>query len=193
MTVIHTCLTDGTPVCIRRVRRKDEQRLRAGIALLTPQSRYFRFFSGMREPPPAVIDRLISVDDHDHIAWGALRTDVADMPALGVVHAFRNDHVPTDAEFSVAVLDEYHGRGLARMLTAVLLLNCRREGLERLIVHVLAENRAAMALVRSLGGTFREQYSAVAEFDIDIENAVRTLRREVEQASLAHVFRQFRA
>jgi hypothetical protein len=31
-------------VCIRRVRKDDEQRLRDGIAQLSPQSRYLRFF-----------------------------------------------------------------------------------------------------------------------------------------------------
>ena len=41
---ITTQLNDGTPVCIRRVRKDDEQRLRDGIAQLSPQSRYLRFF-----------------------------------------------------------------------------------------------------------------------------------------------------
>ena len=111
MAVIHTQLTDGTPVCIRRVRTDDEQRLKDGIALLTPQSRYFRFFSGMRQPPQRVIDRLIHVDGHDHIAWGALRSDRVDTPALGVVHAFRDSVEPTGAEYSVAVIDDYHSLG----------------------------------------------------------------------------------
>jgi len=41
---ITTQLNDGTPVCVRRVRKDDEQRLRDGIAQLSPQSRYLRFF-----------------------------------------------------------------------------------------------------------------------------------------------------
>jgi ribosomal protein S18 acetylase RimI-like enzyme len=144
--IINTQLNDGTPVCIRRVRREDEARLKDGIAQLSPQSRYLRFFSAMREAPPQVLRTLASPDGHDHIAWGALRSDLPDTPALGVVHAFRDKDDPEAAEYSVAVVDEYHGRGRARLLTAVLLLDCADEGLEQFIVHVLPQNRPALAL-----------------------------------------------
>jgi hypothetical protein len=97
--IIETRLNDGTPVCIRRVRREDEARLKAGIARLSPQSRYLRFFSGMREAPPQVLRALVSVDGYDHIAWGALRSDLADTPALGVVHAFRDSDEPARPNF----------------------------------------------------------------------------------------------
>ena len=60
---IHTHLNDGTPVCIRRVNREDEARLKEGIAQLSPQSRYLRFFSGMREAPPQVLRALASADE----------------------------------------------------------------------------------------------------------------------------------
>lgn len=193
MEVIHTQLTDGVPVCIRRVRPDDEQRLRDGIALLTPKSRYLRFFSGMREPPPRVIEALVYADGHDHIAWGALRSDQSDTPAMGVVHAFRDAAEPTNAEFSVAVIDAYHGRGLARLLTAVLLLDCRREGLAQLTVHVLAENAAARALARNLGAERAGQEMAVTEFEIDIEEAIGCLRAETDLPGLAPVFAHFAA
>ncbi|MEM7687502.1 MAG: hypothetical protein AAF291_00640 [Pseudomonadota bacterium] len=66
--IIETILNDGAPICIRRVRPDDEHRLRDGIARRSEQSRYFRFFSGMKIPPSAVIDRLVDVDGYDHIA-----------------------------------------------------------------------------------------------------------------------------
>jgi ribosomal protein S18 acetylase RimI-like enzyme len=195
---ITTQLNDGTPVCIRRVRKDDEQRLRDGIAQLSPQSRYLRFFSGMREAPPQVIEALITVDGHDHIAWGALRSDLPDTPALGVVHAFREEDDPDTAEFSVAVLDEYHGRGLARLLTAVLLLDCQRQGLEHLSVNILPENRPALILVRSLGAEGRGlgrkgQGGGVSQLDITIADALASLRAESEVPGLAAVFAQFDA
>jgi ribosomal protein S18 acetylase RimI-like enzyme len=195
---ITTQLNDGTPVCIRRVRKDDEQRLRDGIAQLSPQSRYLRFFSGMREAPPQVIEALITVDGHDHIAWGALRSDLPDTPALGVVHAFREEDDPDTAEFSVAVLDEYHGRGLARLLTAVLLLDCQRQGLEYLSVNILPENRPALILVRSLGAEGRGlgrkgQGGGVSQLDITIADALASLRAESEVPGLAAVFAQFDA
>lgn len=188
---IQTQLNDGTPVCIRRVRPEDEARLKEGIARLSPQSRYLRFFSGMREAPPQVLRALASADGHDHIAWGALRSDLADTPALGVVHAFRYADDPEAAEYSVAVIDEYHGRGLARLLTAVLLLDCAREGLERFTVHILPENRPALALARSLGAEGVGHEGGVSVLEIDIAEALAALRAEPDVPGLAAVFEQF--
>jgi len=188
MDVLHAHLTDGLPICIRRVQPDDEQRLKDGIALLTPQSRYFRFFSGMREAPQRVVDALANADGHDHIAWGALRTDRSDTPALGVVHAFRESSNPAEAEFSVAIIDEYHGRGLARLLTAVLLLDCRREGLDRLTLHILAANDAALALARTLGAELTGSDHDVLEFLIDIGHAIGILQADRRYPGLQSVF-----
>lgn len=189
--VIHTHLNDGTPVCIRRVRREDEARLKEGIAQLSPQSRYLRFFSGMREAPPQVLRALVNVDGHDHIAWGALRSDLPDTPALGVVHAFRDKDDPGAAEFSVAVVDAYHGLGLARLLTAVLLRDCAGEGLTHLAVHILPENRPALALARSLGAAGAGYEAGIAILDINIAEALDALRAETDVPGLAEVFAQF--
>lgn len=189
--IIDTQLNDGTPICIRTVRRDDEARLRAGIAQLSPHSRYLRFFSGMREPPQRVIDALLDVDGHDHIAWGAIRTDRAEKPALGVVHAFRDEERADRAEFSVAVIDDYHGLGLARLLTATLLHACKAEGLETLSVSILPENAGAIRLTRLLGGHRVEQGGEVAEFDIDIDDALESLRRDGATQGLSAVFDAF--
>ncbi|MDZ4307011.1 GNAT family N-acetyltransferase [Allopontixanthobacter sp.] len=191
--IFETHLNDGTPVCIRGVRPDDEKRLREGIARLSPVSRYLRFFSGLTQPPQRVIDDLLDVDGHDHIAWGAIRTDINDQPAIGVVHAFREEDDHRTAQFSVAVIDEYHGRGLARLLTAVLLLDCKREGFENLLVHILPENRPAIALTRSLGGTRSEQTRDVAEFDIEIDGALASLAAESDVPGMAAIFAQFAA
>jgi ribosomal protein S18 acetylase RimI-like enzyme len=189
--IIDTHLNDGTPICIREVRKDDEQRLKDGIAQLSPQSRYMRFFSGMREAPQKVIDTLVTVDGHDHIAWGAIRNDLPGQPALGVVHAFRDNDDPETAEFSIAVIDAYHGRGLGRLLTAVLLLDCQHEGLEHLTVHILPENRPALSLARSLGAHHLDQAEGVMRFDIVIDDALAVMQLDEGVPGLARVFAQY--
>jgi GNAT superfamily N-acetyltransferase len=186
--IINTALNDGTPICIRRVSAGDEQRLKDGIKNLSKHSRYLRFFSGMKEAPQSVINKLIDVDGYDHIAWGALRTDLDDSPALAIVHAFREERDPRTAQYSVAVVDQYHGRGLARLLTAVLLLDCYREGLRDFTVHILAENEAALALTRSLGGEKQGQEGSVTEFDIEIATAIESLKAESDVPGLPGIF-----
>ena len=48
--VIHSALSDGTRVCLRTITPDDEERIRDGIARLSAESRYLRFFS----PAPAL-------------------------------------------------------------------------------------------------------------------------------------------
>jgi L-amino acid N-acyltransferase YncA len=108
-----------------------------------------------------------------------------------VVHAFRDQDDAQAAEFSVAVIDAYHGRGLARLLTAVLLLDCAREGFGRFTVHILPENRPALALARSLGAQGVGYAGGVAELAVDIAEALAALRVERDVPGLAAVFDQF--
>lgn len=191
--IIDTQLDDGTPVCIRTVREDDEQRLRDGIARLTPHSRYLRFFSGMREQPQHIIDRLLDVDGYRHIAWGAIDLSDPKNRAIGIVHAFRDAEHPDTAEYSVAVIDEFHGKGLARILTAVLLLDCKRQGLTTLEVQILAENRPALHLARLLGGTRAGYADGITEFELDIDSALVALRDEKGKSGLHNIFNAFEA
>ena len=122
-----------------------------------------------------------------------MRSDLPDTPALGVVHAFRDKDDPDTAEYSVAVVDAYHGLGLARLLTAVLLLDCAREGLEHFKVNILPENRPALALARSLGAEGAGYEGGVSILDIDIAEALAALKAEPDVPGLAAVFAQFDA
>ena len=57
-------------------------------------------------------------------------------------------------EFSVYVAREARGRGLGRAAMEALIAECRRRGYWKLVSRVFPENRASLALCRSLG--FRE-------------------------------------
>ena len=189
--VIHTRLENGHPVCIRAIREDDGERMREGIGRMSPQSRYLRFFSGASAPPEWVIDRLTAVDGHDHIAWGALDSSRDDEPAIGAVHAFREEDDPDSAEFSVGVLDEFHGQGLGKLLTATILLHARSEGLEAFSVNILSDNARARDFARSLGARYETIDGGVMEFDLDIAAAIERLRAECDPPGIADVFTAF--
>lgn len=188
---INTALEDGTPVCIRRVTSDDEALLRAGIERMSPRSRYLRFFSGMRTPPDWVIDRLLDVDDHTHLAWGAIHLTSEDQPAIGVVHAFRDKDDPDCAEFSVAILDDWHGLGLGKLLTATILLDALEEGITRFHVDTLAENRSATSFTQMLGGVGKGSADMTRGFDLDVAEAIRRLRDQCDPPAIASVFAAF--
>jgi RimJ/RimL family protein N-acetyltransferase len=186
--IIHTRLEDGTEVCIRSIRPTDELRMRQGIEQLSAQSRYLRFFSPQRMPSSAVIERLIDADGHRHIAWGAIHSGDHDHPAIGAVHAVRDEAGSATAEFSVAIVDAFHGLGLARMLIAVLLVNCRLEQIETLDVQILSENRAARGLVTWLGAERAEAEYGVTEYVLDTAAALAKLSGEASTPGLRDVF-----
>ena len=191
--IVHTKLENGLPICIRAVRPDDEERLRSGIERLSRHSRYMRFFSVAPAPPDRVIAKLVQVDGHDHLAWGAILSEDPAHDAIGVVHAIRTDPGTQRAEFAIGVLDEWHGLGLARMLTAVVLVHCRIEGIAALDAQILSENRAATSFVHSLGAVRRGTDTGVAEFTLDVAAALEVLRHSAEPAGLAAVFAAFSA
>lgn len=173
--IIHTVTADGKRICLRSIRQSDEERMREGIRRLSEQSRYMRFFSVQPMPSDPVIDRLLEVDGHDHIAWGAIHLDGAGNPAVGAVHAIRSENHPHAGEFSVAVLDDYHGLGLARMLTTVLLIHCEVEAMCELEVQTLAENMPAIRFILSIGAERHESEAGIVTFRLPVRSAIRQI------------------
>lgn len=186
---VHSVLNDGTAVCLRKITSDDEQLLRDGIAKLSAESRYLRFFSPVPVLPDSVIERLVDVDGHDHIAWGAICTECDGQPAIGAVHAVRYRDGGGAGEFSVAVVDEFHGQGLARMMTAALLVHCLAEGLTVLDIHILSENAAAKRLVKSLEAVWTGESAGVAEYRLDVAAGLASLRGDADAAGVQDVLR----
>jgi len=185
---VHSQLADGTAVCLRTITPDDAPLLRQGIATLSAEARYLRFFSPAPALPDPVIARLVDVDGHDHIAWGALCTECEGTPAIGAVHAVRAAEGGPVGEYSVAVLDDFQGLGLARMMTAALLIQCRTEGLCTLEVHMLTENAAAKRLVKALGAEWTGASAGVADYRLDVAAALAALRADGGAQGVQDVF-----
>jgi len=172
---IETRLSDGRAVCLRTIRPSDEARIRNGIAAMSDRSRYLRFFSAFRTAPESIVKRLSAVDGHDHIGWGAILLDGAEYPPIGAAHVIRSDDISEHGELAIAVLDQYQGFGLAPMLIAAVLLDCLDEGIVRLDMQMLAENRAASKLVTHMGAVRQPALDAIAHYQLDVANALEIL------------------
>ena len=180
-------LKDGRWVCLRTIRPSDEERIRDGIEAMSERSRYLRFFSAFRSPPDSIVKRLSAVDGHDHIGWGAILLDGQDYPPIAAAHAIRLDDKPGTGELAVAVLDDYQGLGIARMLVAAVLADCAEENLCRLEMQVLGENRAAATLLLDLGAEVVGMQGSVDNFVLDARAALARLRAEPQPPGLATV------
>lgn len=175
---IETTLSDGRHVCLRTIRPSDEARIRDGISEMSDRSRYLRFFSAFRTPPESIVKRLSAVDGHDHIGWGAILLDGKDYPPIGAAHAIRSKTLPSLGELAIAVLDDYQGLGVARMLIAAVLTDCLDEGITILEMHMLAENRTASNLVTYMGAKRKPVLDSVSYYLLDVGQALDILGRD---------------
>lgn len=180
-------LDSGEPVQLRPIGRDDSDRMKAGIAALSDHSRYLRFFNGSQTLPDHVIERLCDADGWKHIAWGAIDLEAPGQPAIGAVHAIRRG-TTSEAELALAVLDAWHGKGLARLLLTAVLTDARAAGITRLTAETMAENRASRQLFRSLGGLSVTRDGPVVSYRFDIDTALQKLE-PLTQGPAGHTLR----
>jgi len=144
-------LRDGEPVDFRPVALGDRQAIQNGIAEMSQQSRYFRFFSSISKLSEAQLRYFTAVDHHDHVAWIALRHEKDQSTGLGIARFIRDPEQPSVAEFAVSVIDRYQRRGLGTLLMAVLHAQAARHGIEILRGFVLPENTVTCRWLARLG------------------------------------------
>ena len=147
-----TLLPDGTPVLFRLIRPEDRELLRRGFEALSPTSRYRRFLMAKSALSDGELRHLTEIDGWDHLAIGAGRRvgDRIEEP-LGVARYVRLAGGDVVAEAAIAVVDDWQGRGLGRMLFERLAAAAWERGVRRFRVEMLAENTQMHALTKVLG------------------------------------------
>jgi ribosomal protein S18 acetylase RimI-like enzyme len=176
-SAIDANLTDGTPILLRRIRADDAARLREGVAELSPESRYRRFFTFAHRVPEAVISRLTDADPAQHIGWGAIRPDIATLPGIAAAHVIRAETGAAHGELAIAVLDAWHGRGVARLLLSALLADSHAEGVASVDIVVLGSNSDALALFRHVGAETAGFEEGTVRLSLPLDRALAQLGR----------------
>jgi RimJ/RimL family protein N-acetyltransferase len=159
---------------------------------LSPEARRMRFFQSLPTVPPSMVRRLCDVDHVDHVAWLA----VSDEGPVAEARFVRSRRVPWQAEVAITVRDDWHRRGLGRLMIEALGIIATERGITTFTCDVLADNRASMKLFTALGTTFRFDDGAVVgtgpvpawSAPEPLESAIRRLQAAVEhQAPLQAV------
>lgn len=146
-----TILEDGTRVRFRPIRPDDKVWLERGVAQMSPESRYRRFFSPVDHLSPEQLKYFTEVDQVNHVAWVATIPDEPDEPAVAVARFVRVPNDPQTAEAAVTVIDPYQGRGIGRAILLVLSEEAIRLGVKRFSMFVLGENATMMKLLHDAG------------------------------------------
>ncbi len=143
-------LRDGTEVTLRAIRADDADRLQTAIRSLSAESRYSRFFSAMPELSPQLLDRATHPDVKGELQLVAV-TGAGSEEEIIAGARYGATATAGDCEFAVAVVDEWHGRGLARVMLETLIRAAHARGFARMEGYILATNAPMLGLAKALG------------------------------------------
>lgn len=148
---ISLTLDDGTPILLRPITPADRAYLQQAWAHLSEQSRYLRFFAPISDLSDKQLDYLTDLDQHDHVAWGALHPD-DELAGLGVGRFIRIPDEPHTAEIAITIIDPYQRRGVGSVLFALLYLRAMEESVTTLRAYLLPKNQPLTQRLQALGG-----------------------------------------
>jgi RimJ/RimL family protein N-acetyltransferase len=169
-------LDDGQRVAFRPLRRDDRESLREAFARMSPQSRYRRFFSPLDHLSEQQLDYLTNIDFKDHVAWIAFLPDEPGAPGVGVARWVRDRDDPEVAEAAVAVIDDYHRRGIGRALLRLLTESAVSLGVKRFQAFVLGDNDPMLTLFQSLGAHIAGAHAGTIEVLVPLPDDIEQLQ-----------------
>ena len=175
-------LDDGTRVRFRRITPDDKELLQTGLRMLSPQSRYRRFFSMVDHLSEKQLRYFTEVDFVNHYAWIA---EIPDGIGLGVVRWIRLKDEPDVAEGAVTVIDTYQNWGIGKALLWLGARSAIEAGIRAIRVNVLSENDPVLTWLREAGAAPGRWSGGVLEVDIPLPHDV----EELERSPLPEVFR----
>ena len=148
-------LKDGSRAQIRPLGPDDRAGLATSFERLSELSRYRRFLSPTARLTNRQLEYLTDVDHRDHEALVAIET--SSRHGVGVARYVRNPEHLREAEFAVAVADDWQRRGLGTALLRRLAARALEEGITRFTGLVLGENEPMRQLLEKLGDVQRGQ------------------------------------
>lgn len=144
-------LPDGTPVLLRPIVPADREAVREAFRRLSPDSRYYRFWTRQEQMPDSLLQRFLCSDHFSQDVWAAQDPTQPLEIGYGAASWFRDAQDPTLAEVSLTIADEAQHRGFGTLLLAVLWRRARQRGISRFFGVALAENQTAVEWFRALG------------------------------------------
>jgi len=146
---------EGVEVDVRPIRPEDAEIEREFVRALSPETKYLRFMSTLKELTPVMLARFTQVDYDREMALIAVVTEGGRERQIGVARYVVNADGET-CEFAVVVAEAWQGRGLGRHLMQRLIALARERGLAAMQGDILAANSGMLDLVAKLGFTFAE-------------------------------------
>jgi RimJ/RimL family protein N-acetyltransferase len=143
-------LRDGRRAMLRTITPQDKDALKAALQRLSPDSRYARFMTSLRELSPQMLESATHPESDRELALVAVVEQEAGGLIVGGAR-YAAAEGSEDCEFAVTIVDDWQGMGLARRLLEALMEGACARGFRRMEGYVLASNTPMRALAKRLG------------------------------------------
>lgn len=147
-------LRDGSLIHLRAIRPDDRDRLRAHFHGLSQQSIYYRFIGLKHDLSDHELTYLTQVDFVNHVALVATLFEQGEERIIGVARYIRDANA-TRAEVAFAIIDAYHGHGIATLLLDHLSRIARPAGITEFEATVMTDNSKMLEVFENSG--FKEK------------------------------------
>lgn len=145
-------------MAIRPIRPDDRQRLERSRGRFSDETMRRRFLSPKPRLTSTELRYLTEVDGDSHYA--VVATPIDDLDAIVAVARFvRAADDPATAEAAIIVADDLQGRGLGKRLAVQLADAARERDIRRFRASMLSDNKAALALMRTLSERLDSHYA----------------------------------
>lgn len=148
-------LHDGRKVTLRPMHRSDGPALyQFFFGCLSFRARLMRFHGAINHLPEAALLAMTTQVPGYHVALAALAATDDGLPQL-LAEARYIVQANGEAEFAIAVADDWQGQGLGRAMVQRLIAHARSKGIGALLGSVVPGNDPMMHLMAGLGAELR--------------------------------------
>lgn len=141
-------LRDGERIVLRPIRAEDELLEKELLENLSDQSLYYRFFSSGIKLTHQMLSRFTNIDyDREMAVVAEYVRD--DKPHLAGAVRLVLSPDRKEAEYAIAIRDDWHGRGLGGRMTDYILEIARLRGIRRIHATLLNDNNPMLRLFKS--------------------------------------------
>ena len=144
-------LDDGLPILVRPIRPEDASRLKQGFKKLSELARRRRFVDDLGELSDEQVQKLVTLDQVSHAAWGAANMEKPEEPGIGIARYIRLNGDPEAADVAITITDDYQGRGAGFVLQACLHLTAYQAGIRKFFYDVLSDNDRIIKHLKLMG------------------------------------------
>jgi acetyltransferase len=149
----HTLIKVGDlELTVRPITPNDTHIEAAFVHDLSLETKYERFFEGIKDLSPHMLKKLCDVDGINTMAFVATINDNCVEKEIGVCR-YAIDKTPSEREMAITIADGYPFQEIASVLVSKLSEHAKSNGIERLKSIELSSNSRMSALAKHLGMT----------------------------------------